>query len=659
MGIRIKKVTIYGLSAILLVAGALNAGSQVVVEKSRDKVIISGNPYYVHIVKKGETPYSIARAYNITVEELNRENPPAVYGIKEGQSLRIPVRTVSQGEKVSQETAPQKRDDARFIYHKLQPGETVYRLSKLYGVSENEIIAANPGREISRLPVNAVIVVPRREFIAGRKEFAAQDSDYIFHRVIAGESLASIAEKYGLSVRDLRKENRNVRFPQVGDFLRIPVVKKVVEPITEVVLPDSVRKDSSSIPVMLPRPAGYTPVKNLRGTFDVAVLLPFYLRENSVRTDIDSSRVVKGRRVYRVIKRNEDWIYPGSVGFLEMYQGILLAADTLRSLGLNISLHVFDIRSDTVELTRLINRGALDEMDLIIGPVYSHNLEIMTTYAGKLGIPVVSPVPLYSNSLLTGNPLLYMANASLEVAQDAIARKAGEYFDNNFVYIHSDTAGVDPDVKNFKHKIFAELTNRLPYEEIRFKELIFYSRSKFGNDSINRLSHALSEDLNNTVIIASEETPVISETLQEIHGLSKKYPVKVFGYPAMRSAETLDLKYLFDLDIMIFSPYWIDYSRKDVRKFNSDYHEKFLTEPDEMSYSWLGYDITYYFLSGLAIHGKDFIEHPEIHNPDLLYTQFDFRRKSIKDGFENHKLYTLRFTKDYVIQLLPETDPGQ
>jgi LysM repeat protein len=659
MEIKAKNITTWCVTVFLLISGILTASSQVVVEKSKDKVIISGTVYYVHIVKKGETAYSIARAYNITVEELNRENPPAVYGINEGQSLRIPFRETPAGEQVSQETVQQKRDDARFIYHRLQPGETVYRLSKLYGVSENEIIDANPGREISRLPVNAVIAVPRREFMAGRQEFAAQDSDYIFHRVIRGESLASIAEKYGLSVRDLRKENRNIRFPQVGDFLRIPVVKKVVEPVTAELLPDSMKKDSSSIPVLLPRPSGYTPVSNLRGSMDVAVLLPFYLRENAVRSDIDSSRVVKGRRVYRVIKRNEDWIYPASLGFLEMYQGILLAADTLRSVGLDISLHVYDIRSDTVELTRLINRGALAEMDLIIGPVYSNNLEIMTAYAGPLGIPVVSPVPLFSNSLLSGNPSLFMANASLEVAQDAIARKAGEYFDNNFVFIHSDTAGVDPDVKNFKHKIFAELTNRLPYEEIRFKELIFYSRSKFGNDSINRLSHALSEDLNNTVIIASEETPVISETLQEIHSLARTYPVKVFGYPAMRSAETLDLKYLFDLDILIFSPYWIDYSKRDVRKFNADYHEKFLTEPDEMSYSWLGYDITYYFLSGIAIHGKEFTEHPEIHNPDLLYTKFDFRRKTTNDGFENHKLYTLRFTKDYVIQLLPETDPEQ
>jgi hypothetical protein len=64
-------------------------------------------------------------------------------------------------------------------------------------------------------------------------------------------------------------------------------------------------------------------------------------------------------------------------------------------------------------------------------------------------------------------------------------------------------------------------------------------------------------------------------------------------------------------------------------------------------------------VSGLAIFGKDFILHPEIHNPDLLQTEFDFRRKSMNDGFENQKLFPVRFTKDYEVKLTNEIIPGQ
>lgn len=647
------------LQVIIMLSILCPLNAQVAVERSKDKVIISGTPYYIHQVKKGETVYSISKAYGVMVEELTKENPPAVYGINEGQALRIPVREVTDKAPEVTEQPKLKHDEAKFIYHKLQPGETIYSLSKAYGVSDNEIISSNPGIEISRLPVGSEIAVPRKDFMTERQEFATQEPNYLFHKVEKGESLSSIASQYGLTVRELRKENRNIRFPQVGDYIRVPVTKVAeANPVSAVTEKDSVKVVIEQPVIEVARPVGYTPVRNLKGSYDIAVLLPFYLRENAVRKDFDST-MVKGRKIFKVINRSDEWIYPRSLGFVEMYEGILMACDTLRSLGLDITIHAFDIKSDTIELTRLIRNGLLDGMDLIIGPVNSSNLAKLASYAGKLGIPVVSPVSLFNNSVLTNNPNLFMANASLEVAQNTITKKVSEYYDKNFVFIHTDTAGVDPDVKNFKEKIVQELSNRLPYEEIKFKEFIFYSRSAFNNDSINRLGHALSNITDNVVIIASDEAPVISETLQDLQGLSKKYVLKVFGYPGMRGIDNLDPRYFFDLDILMYSPFWIDYNARDVKQFNADFRNKFLIEPNEMSYAWLGYDITYYFLSGLAIHGNDFIAHPEMHNPKLLQTEFDFRRDSLNDGFENQKLYPMRYTKEYEVKLSLEDLPGK
>jgi LysM repeat protein len=639
---------------IILLISNNSVFSQVAVERSTDKVIISGIPYYVHLVKKGETAYSISRAYGITVEELTKENPPAVYGVNEGQALRIPIIPVVEESPSTSLPVKKQRDESKFIYHDLKPGETVYFLSKAYGVSENEIIQSNPGIDINKLPVGSEIAVPRREFMSDRQKFDDQEKKYIYHKVLKGESLSSIAEKYGLTVRQLRKENRDLRFPQVGDFVRISGVNLAEAEEIEPVKTDTVEVIVEEPLTKIERPAGYLPVKDLQGSLDVAVLLPFYLKENAERIEIDSSKTLNGKKIKKPIKRTEDWIYPYSLDFVEMYQGILLAADTLRSLGLNITLYPFDIKIDTISVTRLIASGKLAEMDLIIGPVYSYNLTKIAAYARDLNIPVVSPVPLINNSALSDNPTLFMANSSLEIAQKALSKKISEYYDHNFVFIHSDTSGIDEDVKRFKNMIFTELSYKLPYEDIKFKELVFYSRSMFDNDSINRLSHALSEQSKNIVIIASEEAPVISEAIMDVHGLSRKFDVKVFGYPAMRDLDNLDPKYFFDLDIMIYSPYWIDYSKNDVKQFNSDFRQKFLTEPSEKSYAWQGYDIAYYFLSGIAMNGKNFIANPVIHYPDLLQTEYDFIRIASDTGFENQKLFLVRYTKDYEVKLVED-----
>lgn len=631
----------------VLTVAPVKLRSQVPVETSKEKVIISGVPYFIHTVKKGQTSYSISKAYGIRVETLTAENPPALYGLKEGQVLRIPA-TATEPKPFGTEAPARVKDETRFSYHNLKAGETVYSLSRLYGVSDAEIIQSNPGIDINKLSVGTEIAIPKRDFITQKQKFNNQETKYIFHKVERGETLASIARKYNIPLRELRRENRNMRFPKVGDYIRVP--SKGIPEVTPVQPAEVDTIPEIEEPVTkIERPSGFTEIKKLEGKINVAVLLPFYLRENSDRIEVDST-IVKGKKQYKYSRLPEDWIYPVSFDFVEMYNGILLAADTLRSLGMDISINAWDLREDTLTLVNLIKSGKLADMDLIIGPVYSRNLQILSDYAANLGIPVVSPVALKSNSVLKGHTNLFIANPSLEVAQRQLSARIAESNNSNLVFIHTDSLGVDPDVKRYREMIFGELTRKMPYEDIRFRELIFYPRSAFGNDSINRISHTLADNMENIIIIASEDPSVISETITIAHGLSKKFNVRVYGYPSMIYLDNLDPGIFFELNQLILSPYSVNYSSPAVRQFDLNYRKKFLTMPLEVSYAWIGHDIAYYFISGIAMHGKQLMEHPEMHRPALLQNDFEFERKSPEDGFENQKLFKIRYSKDYVLR---------
>lgn len=91
-----------------------------------------------HIVKKGETLYSVARTYSVTVKELAEINHFSTEThIKIGQKLVIPSKGVS--DKVS---AEEKASDKPLI-HVVQKGETLYGIAKKYKTTIDKIAAAN------------------------------------------------------------------------------------------------------------------------------------------------------------------------------------------------------------------------------------------------------------------------------------------------------------------------------------------------------------------------------------------------------------------------------------------------------------------------------------------------------------------------------------
>ncbi len=84
---------------MLLAAGcwllAPGAFSQDIKRSNRTEVI-SGQKYYLHEVQKKQTLYSIAKAYEVKVDDILKANPEAADGIRAGMTLKIP-----SGEKVT------------------------------------------------------------------------------------------------------------------------------------------------------------------------------------------------------------------------------------------------------------------------------------------------------------------------------------------------------------------------------------------------------------------------------------------------------------------------------------------------------------------------------------------------------------------------------
>lgn len=108
------------------------------IKKSKTTEKVNGTKYYMHTVEKGQTLYAIAKAYDLTLNDIVLENPSAIDGIQPGQVLKIPTK---KHKKAITEIPP---DGADYILFKVEAGQTLYSIAKQHNTSVDKIKALNP-----------------------------------------------------------------------------------------------------------------------------------------------------------------------------------------------------------------------------------------------------------------------------------------------------------------------------------------------------------------------------------------------------------------------------------------------------------------------------------------------------------------------------------
>ena len=599
------------------------------VEISSQKIVAEGKVWFMHRVVKGQTLYSISRAYGVTVNDISVANNITANGIRDGQILKIPAVVLQQGQQ------------------------------KVTPVQQKEVSAPQKQTPVQQMETPArLIETPAQQ----------QDDRFIRHLVGKGETLSSLSRQYGVSVRELKKANKGLFYPREGEYLLIPrqkirenKIQNRPERVTDTVKPAlQVDRDSTESETGILADAVVTSViKELRGSLRVEVLLPFYLTENSVRRTVDSSRIdSNGKKIFREALKQEDWIYDASLPFIEMYEGMLIAVDSLRSLGLEVELNVSDTGADTSTVDRLISSGRLRNADLIFGPVYSYNLERIASYAATYGIPVVSPVQLRNQNILDARPNLFRVCPSTRVAQDVIVREVAAHKGSNVIFLYSDSLMIDPQTAGFWEKLRTALKGETDAGTTLLREH-YYTGFVPRYDmyrGVASLETMMKADRENIIILATELSPKVSTALSTLHTLSRRYDIIVLGYPELGTLETIDLRYYYDLQMMIPSESYIDYTRESTRAFLDTFRKKFRTEPPAESFAWRGFDMAYYFIGGLALEGRAFLQSPGSFNPSLVSHDFGFRRDSTGDGFDNWNMFLLQYKKDMSVSVKLQED---
>ncbi len=381
--------------------------------------------FVYHVVREGETLSTISGIYDVKIEDIRNLNPDAGNSIRPGQYIKIPV--------IPKEEKQEKQGVSKLIEHEVENGETLYGISKFYGVGIEEIKKYNP-ETAEVLKAGMIIYIPYRE-----PEEVEQIKDtlkHIKHTVKAKETLYSIALNYRVSIDSIRALNPGlvdeiyqdevlkVPFPEMeAEFIKHTVerrtrLKKIAEryqldeDILEDANPGVGRRARRGDLIMIPLPE--EDVELPEQYQEVTPGLKKIPEELLRLVDLDSVRCHQKQlysdNLYRValmlplsleyadsltmVKRtdNPKKNYKKPFNFIQFYEGFIMAVDSLLNDGLRLKLYVYDVDEDLSKTIQVLQQPELRNMDLIIGPLYWRNFRMVSNFAEMYGINIVNPL---------------------------------------------------------------------------------------------------------------------------------------------------------------------------------------------------------------------------------------------------------------------------
>ena len=642
-------------------------------------------PNYRHVVSAGETLYSISGRYGITVEQIRAVNPGMASTLEIGDRLRIPDKSQISDEKTLETKEKTGKPQAQEYYtHKVKKKETLYAISRLYGVSVESIYEANPGLT-SRISVGQVLKVPKLKV----------ERDYVVYVVDRKSKLSKVAKLYNIPVADLQKENPSLgKKLYAGQRVMIPVGRFALKQMEEA---DEIEiKETEKEIVELketPKPAKCRKIEPIYDkVFKVALMVPLYVEETD---SLD---------VEQFLTESSGNFLPFK--FIQFYEGALIAVDSLQALGLNIKLYVYDVDESITKTSKVLQNMELRTMDLIIGPFHNYSFDQVALYAGNFNIPIVNPLS-FREEVIEKYKTAIKVKSAIKYQVDLVPSVIPIYYPDYKVWLISHTSYKDadlvtdlynnvysvvaPEVKVSNNDIYnlavavahrdvekddegneVEFDENAPLPVFRLEgikilpdsieihiadSMVFDNRAvriNYMKDSIHPILNNASPLRKNLVILYGDNKAFTMDAMNRLNEFRDTFNIKLIGMPTIEKYNNIDHIQSNNMNLTYFSNTHLNYYSDDIQDFVYKFRSKYHTEPG--IYGFSGFDVTYYFLNALFYLDdqlQDCLQHVPL---DMLLNRFQFERNGGSENFENTHWNLIRYDH-YRKMKLPDPAP--
>lgn len=650
------------------------------------KTVIDGNEYYYYVTGSNESIYDIAAKLEVTKDYIIKNNPDAADGITSGMTLRFPT-----GENKSGNALTEQKPNSSTT-HLVEQGETLYGLAKRYGVTVDELIAANPGAD-KGLRIGQKLTIPttqsasipatdtnqqvRDAFGLNSTSSANQiavpnSSDPIFITMQEGESIYSIAKQYNTTIEGIltgnpglkpneytagakvkvlpnsalpfiyeRMSRRNYKYEaQRGEtFASIAAANGITEDELKSANPD-LKKVKKGKTIILPKPYAER-VTGEMATIPLEELRNYYEpRINDIYENLVTKRLENEVNIALVLPFQLHKSAPPKQAYLytDFYKGFLLALDNAaQESQKHFNLKVYDTQHNLNVTDSILALPELKTMNMIIAPSEPQQLARINNFGKANGVPVLNCFTTKNEDYLD-NPFVYQVNTPTNELMHNVMHWFDERFKGyNVIFLN---AASDNDKEMFEH-----IRNHI-------------TRKKYDTTTINvngdltysEISNKMNPGSKYVFIPSSGDKNLIKKyinALKEVKSERFDCDLSLIAYPEyvlyLKDYQT-DLQ---DIDTYMFSRFFNAKGYR-TRNLESAYSANYDGEPlkGEPFMALYGWDTGMYLLKSLGVEGRIDEDTPLYEG---VQTSFRWERGDNWRGFTNQAVIIVHFSTDHQI----------
>ena len=627
-----KKLTILTAILMLVTASAMSS--------TLSKVTVMGKPYYKYQVKKGDTMYGVARLFGWDEKIIQQSNPGEMTTLQKGSMLYYPCDSEEtvQKEDSNNNTSTAGKDG---VTHRIERGETLSSISRMYGMTAKELQMLNPGAG-DYIKAGDLLVISDPETTS-----AGGNSDVSYHKIQSGETLYGIGKKYNVSVEALLKSNPGVseRNFRAGETIRIPASGTGIVMTTETVREDvlkgfrehKVKKEETwnsiarkyGIPADVLREAnsGVELKKN------IYIGIPVIESEEVSRQVVDEdTREIQ--EIYQDINGINDSTGYNQIRFAvvsgsqtsrrdrEIMRGVLMAVDKLKNSGSKITLKMLEGNNSESVL------GELDTFNptIVMSTAETDFPEWLARYGNDTRVPVINTLDV-KNVDFQSNPYMVQLITTPDYFNEEVAnwifQKYGSY---SLVF----TGEKDP------NDALAESLQSI-WDPSRV-------RSRSVEDLRSLPLNAKGKYLLYSFPTKKADVVEFPDAVNDAKTKTPEAEVTVIGRPNWIVYDEALSEKFHNADVQIPARFYMSKSERNNSEFSLHYRQVFnAAVPNTFPvYSGIGYDTALYFLQGLSDSKGDI---NAMGRPDgMVQSEFELERPSNWSGIMNRAVFMVRFT---------------